>query len=176
MTANILVILAHPDLSKSKNNAALKEAVAGLPNVTVHELYKQYPDGKINVAHEQMLLQKADVVVLQFPFYWYSSPPLLKAWEDQVLAYGFAYGDKYLLEGKQLLVAITTYGPADAYQPGGFNNFTLDTLLTPFHQTANFCKMKFAPHFAINDVSKLTGEQLAAKASEYHKLLRDWKN
>ncbi|MEU3281800.1 NAD(P)H-dependent oxidoreductase [Streptomyces antibioticus] len=27
-------------------------------------------------------------VVLQFPFYWYSTPPLLKQWLDQVTPYG----------------------------------------------------------------------------------------
>ncbi|GAL26611.1 NAD(P)H oxidoreductase YRKL [Vibrio variabilis] len=46
---------------------------------------------------------KADVIVLQFPFYWYSMPALLKKWMDDVFSFNFAYGP----EGDKLKVKIS---------------------------------------------------------------------
>lgn len=82
----------HPD--ESRINRALIEAVRLLPNVTVHELIRAYPDYRIDVAREQALLESHDAVVMMFPFFWYSSPAILREWQDAVLTYGFAYGSE----------------------------------------------------------------------------------
>ena len=55
-------------------------------------MYDLYPDFKIDVAEEQKHLAAADRIILQFPFYWYSTPALLKQWQDDVLTYGWAFG------------------------------------------------------------------------------------
>ncbi|GAA3332920.1 hypothetical protein GCM10020331_094910 [Ectobacillus funiculus] len=105
---------------------------------------KRIRTGKINVAHEQSLLESHDRIILQFPFYWYSTPSLLKQWQDEVLSYGWAYGeggDK--LHGKELGLAISTFGPEDSYQPTGYNHFTMETLTTPLQQTSNLIGTKF---------------------------------
>jgi putative NADPH-quinone reductase len=89
-------------------------------------------------------LRKADSVVFQFPFYWYSVPGILKEWMDQVLTYGFAYGstgDK--LKGKHFLVSTTIGGPADAYCESGYNNFTIGELLKPLRQMSNLTSMVY---------------------------------
>lgn len=44
----------------------------------MHELHQAYPDWQIDVAKEQQLIEAHDNIVLQFPIYWFSSPPLLK--------------------------------------------------------------------------------------------------
>ena len=36
-------------------------------------------------------LMAADFLLLQFPFWWYSVPAMLKGWIDRVFAYGVAY-------------------------------------------------------------------------------------
>ena len=59
---------------------------------TVHQLYREYPDGKIDAAAEQRLVEKHENIVLQFPVYWFNCTPLLKQWFDDVLAFGWAYG------------------------------------------------------------------------------------
>ncbi|MGG3885590.1 NAD(P)H-dependent oxidoreductase [Brevibacillus panacihumi] len=44
--------------------------------------------------------------VLQFPFYWYSAPPLLKNWFDEAWTYGWAYGPGGVaLRGKECIIA-----------------------------------------------------------------------
>lgn len=59
---------------------------------TVHQIYQAYPDGVIDVAKEQALVEEHENLVFQFPVYWFNCPPLLKQWLDEVLAYGWAYG------------------------------------------------------------------------------------
>ena len=69
-----LVIVAHPNIAKSRVNRRWVEELKKYPEVTVHELYKEYPSGTIDVEREQALLLDHDRIVWQFPFYWYSSP------------------------------------------------------------------------------------------------------
>lgn len=151
-----LILVAHPDIGKSRGNRRLRDAVVGLADVTIHELYKVYPDFQINAAAvqaEQALLLSHDAIVFQHPFYWYSCPALLKEWMDRVLSMGFAYGpggDK--LKGKLWLSAITTGGPEVAYRSGGYNHYTISELMRPFQQTANLAEMIWQPVFVTHSV------------------------
>lgn len=79
-----LVIVSHPDIINSSSQQFLMHAVPEGDDVTVHHLEDAYPDGKIDVAKEHVLLRKHDRVMFQFPFYWYSSPAMLKQWQDDV--------------------------------------------------------------------------------------------
>ena len=90
------------------------------------------------------ILLKADVIVLQFPFNWYSVPGLLKTWIDEVLLHGFAYGSGAKLSGKTVLLSITAGAPEAAYQRDGFTGHTVFELLTPLAVTAKACSMIFA--------------------------------
>jgi putative NADPH-quinone reductase len=58
--------------------------------------------------------------------FWYSTPSILKEWQDIVLEHGFAYGaDGVALNGKRMLLAITAAGTEDAYSPGGFQHYPI---------------------------------------------------
>jgi len=46
--------------------------------VTIHDLYETYPNFHIQVKFEQDLLLAHDIIVFHHPFYWYSSPAILK--------------------------------------------------------------------------------------------------
>jgi glutathione-regulated potassium-efflux system ancillary protein KefG len=143
---NVLIILAHPNLANSQINKALINVIKKSDNVIIHDLYLTYPDGVIDIDIEQEQLQKADVVIFQHPFYWYSAPALLKEWFDLVLQFDYAYGPNgNALKGKQWLTVITTGGSKFAYCTEGHNRFTIRQLLTPFDQTAHLCGMEFLP-------------------------------
>lgn len=162
----ILFILAHPNLSKSKANRAVANAVRNLSNLTFVDLYEEYPDFFINVKREQERLLEHDVLVFQHPFYWYSMPPLLKQWEDDVLELGFAYGSGgNKLHGKRFLLSITAGGPQDAYKPGGYNNFEIETLITPYKQTSNLCGWDWLPHIVLHSSLRAPPEELEAHAA-----------
>lgn len=173
MSPRILVILAHPNLAQSQINRAMAEAVADLPQVTVHKLYETYPDGRIDAAREQALLQAHDIVVFQHPLYWYSAPALLREWQDKVLAYGFAYGPGGdAVVGKRLFSAISTGGSEGSYQAGGSNNFAVGEFLRPAQQLASFTRMVHLPAFVFHDALHTTPAAIAAHAQSWREHLQ----
>lgn len=107
----ILIIYAHPYPHHSHANKRMLEQVRTLDGVEIRSLYHLYPDFNIDVAAEQEALSRADLVILQHPMQWYSTPPLLKLWLDKVLAHGWAYGHGgTALHGKSVMWAVTTGG------------------------------------------------------------------
>ena len=165
-----LVILAHPNIEASRVNRRLIEEVRKHSEITVHELYSSYPDWVIDVPREQVLLESHDRIVFQVPLYWYSTPPLLKKWQDDVLTYGWAYGTQgKKLQGKELLIATSIGGRQEVYQAGGSNHFTMSEILRPLHATANMCKMTYLPAFVVDGASD--EKQLTEAALRYVNLI-----
>ena len=143
--SNVLVISGHPDLERSYTNTAIINAVENqLSNLEVRKLDQLYPDFNIDVTKEQAALINADIIVLQFPFYWYSVPALLKKWIDDVFSYDFAYGAKGdKLKGKEFILSFTVGGPASSYSPLGYNHFPISDLIKPLQQTAYLAGLNF---------------------------------
>ena len=100
--SKVLLVAAHPNVDTSIGNKTIVEHFMSLhPDTELDELYKLYPDFKIDVKKEQEKLLKADFIILQFPFFWYNAPALLRKWFEDVLEHGFAYGSKgKALQGK----------------------------------------------------------------------------
>jgi glutathione-regulated potassium-efflux system ancillary protein KefG len=172
MPSSILILFAHPALEKSRVNRVLIEAVRGLEGVTFHDLYEAYPDLDIEVGHEQDLLVNHDVIVLHHPFFWYSTPAILKEWQDLVLEHGWAYGTGGVaLEGKRMLSAVTTGGSEAAYCTGGHNRFTVRQLLAPIEQTARLCRMEYLAPFVVHGSLGMTPEQAREHAGDYRRLV-----
>ncbi len=175
--ANVLVLFAHPVFEKSRLHKTLVKAVRDLEGVTFHDLYEAYPDFDINVDREQALLMKHDVVVMQHPFYWYSSPAILKQWQDLVLEHGWAYGrGGTQLAGKAMFNAITAGGREDVYISTGYNRYTIRELLAPFDQMANLCRMKYLPPFVIHDTHRLNDHEIELFGIQYRQLLLSFVN
>lgn len=169
----ILVLFAHPALERSRINRRLIDAIRPMPAVTVHDLYEAYPAHAIDVRREQALLTEHEVVVFQHPFYWYSTPAILKDWQDLVLEHRWAYGvNGTALQGKITFNAITTGGPETAYQSGGHNTFTMRQFLAPYEQTAKLCKMRYLAPYVIHSALRLESEgDFAPHAEAYRSLL-----
>ena len=168
----VLILFAHPALEKSRVNRPLAAAVRGLAGVTFHDLYEAYPDFDVDVRREQGLLTAHDLVVFQHPFYWYSTPALVKQWEDLVLEHGWAYGTGgTALRGKTWLSAVTTGGREAAYQHDGYNRFTIRELLAPLEQTARLCGMQFLPPFVVHGTHRLDQADIDGAAAEYRRAI-----
>lgn len=158
----VLLLLAHPRLSASRINAALGAAARGIDGVTVHDLYRAYPDGFIDVSSEQQRLLAHDTVVLQFPIHWYAMPALLKHWFDEVLQSGWAYGqDGSALHGKGLFVAATSGGDPQGYGRHA-GQFTLAELFRPIEASARYCGMRWLGHVAYG-----ANERINARLPEF---------
>ncbi|GGY06922.1 NAD(P)H-dependent oxidoreductase [Streptomyces minutiscleroticus] len=168
-----LVVVAHPDLASSRITARLAEAVSDLPHVTVHKISPACPDGRFDIAREQQLLRDHDRIVWQFPWYWYSVPAVLKAWIDQVLTHGFAYGGSgFALRGKTLQVVTSTGGPEDSYAAGDpTSRFTMAQLLAPLDATARLVGMRLAEPLVLHGARTVSDKDLAVHAKRYRELL-----
>lgn len=168
---SVLVLVAHPDLASSRANRRLAEAAETTAGVTVHDLYRCYGGGPVDVAAEQARAEEHDAIVFQHPLHWYSAPPALQHWLDDVLQMGWAYGlgggVGMALEGKVLANAVSTGAPATEYTGGGWNGHSLRSFLLPFEGTAAFCAMRYVDPFVVYGVFGLDDEALDARAEEY---------
>ncbi len=142
--------MAHPTNHRSEINAPMFQIAQKITGITAVDLYHEYPRFNIDIDREQQRLLEHDTILFQFPLYWYSTPAILKEWQDLVLEYGFAYGrDGTALHGKRFGLVLTAGGKADAYHAEGYNHFTIDELMRPLEQMARMTGMEFLPPFAL---------------------------
>lgn len=169
----ILINFAHPAKGRSNINSQLRAAVENLDGVTINDLYANYPDFFIDVAREQTLCESHDVIIFQHPFYWYSTPAIVKEWLDLVLEHGWAYGKTgTALKGKWFFQAITAGGDATTYHAQGANQFTLGELTSPMRATAHLCLMDWLPPFAVMGVHRgLPLAQVSNHAEDYRRVV-----
>ena len=175
---DIYVIAAHPTWRESRVNRPLMQAAQALPRVQVQDLYSSYPDYAIDVAREQAALARARLVVLLHPIQWYSMPALQKLWLDDVLSYGWAYGqDGRALQGKDLWLVATTGGPEASYHPQGYNRYFFDAFLPPYEQSAILCGMRFLPPMLLHGAHRVSQEAVAEHLAVFSQRLQsypDW--
>ena len=188
--ADIYVLAAHPFWRESRVNRPLMEAARALPRVQLQDLYSSYPDYAIDVASEQRALARAKLVVLLHPIQWYSMPALQKLWLDEVLTYGWAYGEGQdlgqdmgqdqrgrALQGKDLWLVATTGGPEASYHPQGYNRYFFDAFLPPYEQSAALCGMRFLPPLILHGAHSIDQTALARHLDTFSHLLQsypDW--
>lgn len=171
----ILVVVAHPNIGESKVNKRWIEALSKYPErFTLHEIYKAYPDGKIDVLREQALIESHQALVLQFPLYWFNCPPLLKQWLDEVFTYGWAYGTSGdRLKYKKIMLAVSAGIQADEFSQTGKYKTTLEQVLIPFQLTAQYVKADYQLIHALYDAQdNPTDEIIDQSAFDYIEKLK----
>jgi putative NADPH-quinone reductase len=162
-----LCLYVHPNPRGSRANRAITQSIASLPNVTFRALYEIYPEFYIDVDAEKKMLLEHDLIFIQHPFYWYSMPPLLKLWMDQVLELGFAFGPGGdSLRGKDFLLSITTGGSSESYSASGPNHFPIESFFPPYEQTAKLCGMNWHKPLVLHHALKVGEDVLAAHAEK----------
>lgn len=91
-----------------------------------------------DVEAEIAKLEACDLMIWQFPLWWFSVPAILKGWVDRVFVMGRVYGGPKvyaggLKRGARAVLSITTGGPVGAFAQGGFNG-DLAGILKPIHR------------------------------------------
>ncbi len=115
--------------------------------VKLHNINEVYKDGKIDAQKEIELLKEADFIVFQFPLFWFSTPSLMKEWQDVVLT-KILHGDNpKLLEGKKFGIVSTLGGAQNTYD--GHHGYTLNELLRPIYYAFKYCGASYVNEFAI---------------------------
>ena len=171
--SKILIQAFHPNPERSRVQSAWLDRLAQEGDLQINRLYAQYPDWRIDREREQALLLAHDRIVFMHPFYWYSVPPLMKLWLDDVLTFGWAYGPGVeTLKGKAWLSAISTGAAAEDYQAGGFNEYSLSELLKPLQRTAGILGMRYLPPFVLYGSRSQDATSLAASGERLAQHLR----
>ena len=172
--SKVLILFAHPALEKSRVNKRLIRNVKSINNITLNDLYEEYYDFNIDVEREKKLLVEHDIIIFHHPFFWYSTPALLKQWEDLVLEHGWAYGSKgTALVGKKLMNIITTGGISQAYSKESINRHTIREFLIPIEQSAKLCGMIYLPPYLIQGTHRLTEKEIDNHTEKYIQLLKN---
>ena len=121
-----------------------------------------------DIAVEQRKLLEADLLILQFPLWWFSMPAILKGWVDRVFAYGLAYGvgehsdekwgERYgegTFKGKRAMLIVTAGGWAPHYSERGING-RIDDLLFPInHGILHYPGFAVLPPYMIYQAGKM---------------------
>lgn len=139
----------------------------GLFNAAVDALKQRYEvlttvvEEGYDPAEEIAKFKRADAVIYQYPVFWFSMPPSLKKYLDEVYAYGefFAFGDGGygsggLMQGKKVMLSTTWNAPESAFNDPDtfFEGASLDDALISMRKTHTFCGFEELPHFASYDV------------------------
>ena len=175
----ILVLVAHPQIEHSRVSRALmgtaRKAAAAGAEIEVRDLYALYPDYLIDIESEQAALRAAELVVWLHPVHWYSMPPLMKLWQDDVLAFGWAYGPGGdALRGRDLWLVTSTGGPEDSYRSDGYNRYFFDAFLPPYDQTATLVGMRFLPPLVLHGAHRVGQDEVAAHVATFAERLASY--
>jgi NAD(P)H dehydrogenase (quinone) len=137
----------------------------------------------VKAEHEKLLW--ADVLILQFPLWWYSMPAILKGWVDRNWAYGFAYGvgehsdrhwgDRFgegKLAGKRAMLIVTTGGWEEHYSARGVNGPIEDLLFPINHGILYYPGYDVLPPFVAYRVDRLDEAGFEAIAGRLRERMR----
>lgn len=129
------------------------------------------------IAAEQEKLDWCDIMIWQFPLWWFGVPGILKGWVDRVFAMGRAYGQDKIYEtgvfrGKKALLSLTIGGAREHYIPDGLNG-DLAGILRPLHrgilEFTGFTVL--APHVVYRP-ARLSPEQRAQELLRWQERLK----
>ncbi|MCP5367557.1 MAG: NAD(P)H-dependent oxidoreductase [Hyphomicrobiales bacterium] len=131
-----------------------------------------------DIRHQLDLLLAADLLILQFPLWWFGLPAILKGWVDRVFAAGVTYGgdvgwfSKGRFRGRRAMVAMTTGGGADSFAADGLSG-ALDVVLWPIQNgMLNFVGFDVLPPYIAYSPARVDAAARAALLADYEARLR----
>lgn len=165
---HVLVVSGHPHLERSLANRTIIETVRReLPEAEIIDLGQMYPNYAFDVPLEQERVRNADIIVMQYPAYWYTAPALMKKWQEDVITFGFAHdAEGGLLGGRTLIVSVTSGAPESDYTIGARMNRPMEEFQYPVMQMAALCGINFG------GMVYSGGYRVTADASEHDALVR----
>ena len=135
-TSNLYAMYFNP-VSDRSNFTRLQNAT--FYKQQLEELHATETDSfAADIDGEQQKVEWCDLMIWQFPLWWFSVPGILKGWVDRVFAMGRFYGQGRLYEqgmfrGKKALLSLTTGGPEENYRKEGLQG-DIHNILKPIHR------------------------------------------
>lgn len=129
-----------------------------------------------DILAEMEKVEWCDVLIFQFPLWWFSVPAILKGWVERVFAMGRIYGsgkwyDNGAFKGKKAMLSLTTGGPETMYSETGLNG-NIDTILFPInHGILRFVGFDVLPPFIAWATSRVGDDGRKAYLEAYKQRL-----
>ena len=156
------------------------------PDYLVYALEQRYNFDQQAIAHDIAIeiakLQKADLLILNFPLFWFSVPAIMKGWIDRVLISGVCYGgmrfyDQGGLKGKKALVTLTLGGREHMFGEKAIHGELVDGMLRPLLRgTLAYVGLEVLPPFIgyhVPYISQEAREQILVDYKHYLANLND---
>ncbi len=104
-----------------------------------------------DVRREIERLERADLVILQFPLWWHAQPAMLKGWFDRVFVAGGLYTsamryDRGYFRGKRAICSVTTGAPETAFGLSGRGG-NMEHILWPMQYSLHYMGFAVLPAF-----------------------------
>ncbi|WP_314078442.1 NAD(P)H-dependent oxidoreductase [uncultured Granulicatella sp.] len=143
-----LIIMSHPEVAQSSSQQFLLAAIKGEEQIQIRHLESilaEQDNNHFDKRIERACLQEADRIILQFPFYWYQCPSVMKQWMDEVLTLNLSQKNKE----KELGIVVIVGAKKERYTAGGSVGFGIEELLRPYQALANQLGWEYQTPFVI---------------------------
>jgi NAD(P)H dehydrogenase (quinone) len=113
-----------------------------------------------------------DVLIFQFPLWWFGLPAILKGWVDRVFAMRRTYGggkyyDRGVFAGKRAMCSLTTGGLLPAYSDRGMNGLLSSILFPINHGILYFAGFTVIEPFVVHGPIRLNPEERDGHLARY---------
>ena len=167
-----LIIFAHPHFEYSHANAELVKAYDNLDTVDFKDLYEEYPDFHIASFRERKRIREYERLVFHFPLIWFTCPPLLKLWIDEVFDIKWMAEQNHPLQNKDAFIIVTLGGKEENYSPDGIYTTTVSELMKFLILSLKVNGIEVKEILAIHNADELKEADLAKYTTEIRKTLR----
>lgn len=126
-----------------------------------------------SVRREIERLERADLVIFQYPLWWHAQPAMLKGWMDRVFVYGGLYTGKVRYDrghfrGRRAICSITTGAPEAVFGRFGRGG-DIDLLMWPMHYSLYYMGYDVLPPFRAHGIQGGGGKDVTYLAEERFK-------
>lgn len=185
---NVLIVYAHPN--PASFNAAMRDVAVGAlsragHSILLSDLYAMRFNPVMSLAElagdlrdiqgEMDKVRRADLLLFQFPDWWYNMPAIMRGWIDRVFAFGFAYDDEHsfengLLLGKKAMVSMTVGSREDYFKQAPERD--LMRVLEPIHYGVfKYVGMEVLPPYIVYGPGEMDDPERKAVLEDYRKYL-----
>lgn len=166
-----LVIFAHPYFEYSNANKELIKVYDGVRNLDFKDLYEEYPDFHVQPFKERKRIRDYERLIFHFPLIWFSIPPLLKLWIDEVFDMTWTMEKNHPLQNKDAIIIVTVGGKSEHYTANGMYGTTIDELLKSLTLSLKVNQIEIKELIAVHHSDDLTKEELSEISEKIKKTL-----
>jgi NAD(P)H dehydrogenase (quinone) len=152
------------------------------PDYLVYALEQRhgYETGTLapDILEEIEKLLWCDLLILNFPIFWFSTPAILKGWIDRVLISGLTYGGKRFynrggLAGRKAMVTVTLGGRPHMFGERAVHGPLKDMLRPLLRGTLYYTGLAVLPPFVAWHVPYISDDDRTAYLAAYERRLSE---